>query len=273
MNPSTVSITRLFALTSLVYAAAALGCGKPATPVSGGTAASNTPSPSSATPAAPPVTELKVVAKVTPDELMAEYTKDVQQTKDKYAPGLIEVTGTVVHLEGSYSFVTNKPPHRILRLQLAGKDEFSGLEVVVTDPNYSSKVGVGQKITVRGKYDQQYKGFRIDEAAISDFGQSTVEIKTANELVREFAKDPAAAAKKYVGKSVRLTGVVKYFGKVALLDQVEFESDGKSEVVADLRSGHTAAPMAYVVGKEGTAVGVLEYDSRLNRIRLTTAVD
>ena len=229
--------------------------------------------PPSVTPAAPPVTELKVVAKVTPDELMAEYTKDIQQTKAKYAPGLIEVTGTVVGLEVSHSNVTDKPPQRVLMFQLTGKDKYSGLEVVVTDPDYSGKVGVGQKVTVRGKYDQQYKGFRIDEAVISDFGQSTVETKTVKGLAEEFTKDPAGAAKKYTGKSVKLTGVVKTFGQVAGVDQVEFESDGKTEIVADMTSGHRVPPTTYVVGKEGTAVGVLEYDSGRNRIKLMSAVD
>ncbi len=141
-----------------------------------------------------PTTTLTPELKTTADALVKEANKDEKATVAKYKGKIIELEGVVEsanqHLEtGSLTLV-------------GGKGKFGHLDPIcnVVD-EYKNKVGWlgrGQKVSVIGKVvGANASTISLYDCRVTEKGPSPTPKLTADELTAEFAKDEAAAKKKY----------------------------------------------------------------------------
>jgi hypothetical protein len=141
------------------------------------------------------------VVKVEPEAYAAEVKKDEKAAAGKYKGKTIEMTGVVqgVHRNFGGDVFLSLPSKTAGAL---------GVSCFLKDKDVFGKVVKGQRVTVRGRYPDLAIGFQILDCVVTEKGPSPALTYTAADMVAEWAKDRAAAAKKWDGKTVIVSGEV-----------------------------------------------------------------
>ena len=144
---------------------------------------------------------------------VADYLADLKKgdsvLKDKYLGKIIELSGVVDSITtnfGGDSFITLAAP-----APAGSEPTGGGVACFTIDPEPFAKYGPGQNLTIRGEVSDTVIYPRVLEAEVVDAGPPTLITLTAEDLAKEFAKDPDATNKKYTlrpytGKAILLSG-------------------------------------------------------------------
>lgn len=164
--------------------------------------------------------------KVSADDYYAEFKKDLNATKAKYADKVVEITGV---LEGYGKNFGGE-----VQVLLAVKGQPLGVICFTKDKNPWNSAEPGQTVTMRGSFPPiaiTGSPVLVECQIISATGPKAVTIK-AEDLGKEFDADPKATQEKYSNKKVFITGIVETKKEMDKSIRVIFKTTSKVKVVA-----------------------------------------
>jgi len=166
--------------------------------------------------------------KVTAEALMKEVTADPKKAADKYMGQVVAVTGPVSGIDSPYA-------KNILTLS-AGKKKPTDVSGLFVDgdlaPGQAARgrlLARGQRVEMTGEVTKvEADRVRMGSCTFTEVDKSNMPTVTAKDLAAAYAKDPAAAGRKYgnlsAPRDILLTGVVRevkdtqYSHKMVLLE-------------------------------------------------------
>ena len=166
--------------------------------------------------------------KMTAEALMKEVVADPKKAADKYTGKVIAVTGPVSSIDSPYA-------KNLLTLS-AGKKKPTDISGLFVDgdlaPGQAAKgrlLARGQRVEMTGKVAKvEADRVRLESCTFTEVDKANMPAVTAKDLAAAYARDPAAAGRKYgnlsASKDILLTGVVRevkdtrYSHKVVVLE-------------------------------------------------------
>jgi hypothetical protein len=154
-------------------------------------------------------------------ELKKEWSDDSKAAKEKYKGKILAITGFVDTIT-SDSVVVSASPIRYSNTDvahcMAPLDKLSRIH----------RLGNGQKIKVLVK--DVSNGIIVDLIAITELEPSNLIERTAEDLAREFEKDPLLAENKYKAKDIAVSGRIKELKKDQLSHRATLVGTNKTAV-------------------------------------------
>jgi hypothetical protein len=182
---------------------------------------------------------------LTSKDFAEEFKKDKTAAHAKYKGKIVEVTGKVE------SVGRNASDEPILTLEGPPKS-FDWTQCLTRDRYPWKTAAPGQTVTVKGKGHDFFPGAILLDCEIVEVKGDKPPALTADELAKEYAADPKAAAKKYEEKWIALSGEVE---KVNANDTVDLKTQAKGPRV---RANFGAAEAKQLKGvKPGQKIQVL----------------
>lgn len=132
---------------------------------------------------------------LTADAFFAEYKKDRAGSKSKYLGKIIELSGSVQHVDTNY-------------IDLRIENDALGLICGTFLTETWSKIAPSQKVKIKGVLDSTLETPTFIDCVIVEAGSRPALKVTAEELAKEFAGDQKAMETKYRNKFIILTGEI-----------------------------------------------------------------
>lgn len=142
------------------------------------------------------------VIEVDPEAFAVEVKKDEKAAAAKYKSKTIEMTAAVAAVN------RNASGDVFLSLPSKTAGEPLGVSCFMKDKTLFGKIVKGQEVTVRGRYPDFQFGVQIMDCDVVKTGKSPALTYTAEEFVKEWAKHKKAAADKWKGKSIVVSGLI-----------------------------------------------------------------
>ena len=137
---------------------------------------------------------------LTAEEYADEYHRDATKAARKYKHAAIEISGTVKDVQ------FDAAGRAWVNLKIG--NEVTGVQCFTKDPNPWEKVAAGQHVRLSGAWPEFPLVPSLRECELVDSGASTAISMTAQELADEYGADADAAARKYAGKTLLVSGEV-----------------------------------------------------------------
>ena len=139
--------------------------------------------------------------KMTAEDFEKEFSADKKAAEAKYVGKVVELSGSVDYI-ARYGATQGQVGLR----SISGGAPFCTF--VIDDAKLVEKVGKGQKVRLRGRFQSDRFQKYFLPAEVVDFGTPTVVPLTAEQLVKEYSAAPDALEEKYRGKTLLVTGEV-----------------------------------------------------------------
>lgn len=180
--------------------------------------------------------------KVTAADFLAEYKKNSQATKEKYAKKIVELTGEVTNMGTNFS---NDP---YLTLKVEG--DFVGVMCITRTATPWASVLPGQTVTIKGEWPEFAFAAALVNCSVMKTGPAKHFELTAEALAKEVAADTDDQTnKKYKDKYIVLSGKVidKTFNSAGA-GTLTLETSGKPAVKCSFTAFDKSGVKAIKVG-------------------------
>lgn len=223
-------------------------------------------------PAAPPIV-------ISSRELYQELKADHAKADQKYRHKWLQTEGVIRSMKLVDIGFRQKGWFILLMADQAPGDKkdpelrTDWIPVNLTGTRLWEKIGLGGRVTVKGTLGG--RGYHLENAEVVSFQGDPYRKITAQDLAKEFNTNPQAAAKKYGGKGVIVTGqwAAVYPHKLPVNERPEYniwsvfgvlKGDGMTDIPVHFENSQEREMTDAKVGGEKTVIGTCELSKGRN---------